>query len=751
MNQQNTRRQESAFKRNPWSFAKSVCSNSSKVLPTFSKLEAFQHFSQSFSNTNSKYIDLPPWIHSVMPSSEITDDFDLSPITPANIKGILKRYKKRSAPGEDGITYYHLKNLPTSHHFLATLYSKILLESNVAPPSWGKGKIILLHKHGDTSCPSNFRPIALSSTIGKLFHKILALRLEEFCLSNEIIDPAIQKGFLSGINGTMEHIFALTALIDHARSNGMPLTITFVDLKDAFGSICHNLINDIMSHLKLPPEITCYITDLYSKVKASIQTKNWSTPVFPISRGVFQGDTMSPIIFLIAFNPVLKLAQSLDCPGFAFRIPITDSEDFPDCDSNILVLWDEPESDEPSGWYRCNVLQYLPNGSVQLRYPDGATESVHLSKVTWKFARKSAKVFYSLNDSPPSFTPASHRRSRQKKFAKSTEHKVKGFADDLTIISANKNKHSSELMRLDECASELDLEIRADKCYSFSIVGYKKDKTYCVPLRSGTTKPISAVGTKFLGRYIADTNKSTFTSASSSLLSKFNAFLQALDSRPIRGEYKLWIYQNYLAPSFHYHLAVNPSTSKVIKNLEASSTRLIKKWLNLPKSATQAILYHPDVLNIPQVNTIRLKAKISYLSAILNSPDLLIRELRVLLNNPKVQSNLDVSNICWKFVDSAPDKIASFPLVKKKCVTAVNNYVKQQWDKHLSSLEVQGKFSEIALLESENKTWKKIMLHGLPYGQLSFILKAGSDTLPHHLTCGDGRFNVTQNVRYVTH
>ena len=84
-------------------------------------------------------------------------------------------------------------------------------------------------------------------------------------------------------------------------------------------------------------------------------------------------------------------------------------------------------------------------------------------------------------------------------------------------------------------------------------------------------------------------------------------------------------------------------------------------------------------------------------------------------------------------MDSAPDKIASFPLVKKKCVTAVNNCVKQQWDKHLSTLEVQRKFGEIALLESENKTWKKIMLHGLLCGQLSFILKAGSDTLPHPL------------------
>ena len=49
----------------------------------------------------------------------------------------------------------------------------------------GTGEIILIHKKGDQSTPSNYRPIILSSTIRKLFHKILALRMEKFLCSKE--------------------------------------------------------------------------------------------------------------------------------------------------------------------------------------------------------------------------------------------------------------------------------------------------------------------------------------------------------------------------------------------------------------------------------------------------------------------------------------------------------------------------------------------------------------------------------------
>ena len=47
------------------------------------------------------------------------------------------------------------------------------------------------------------------------------------------------------------------------------------------------------------------------------------------------------------------------------------------------------------------------------------------------------------------------------------------------------------------------------------------------------------------------------------------------------------IYHHYLAPSFHYFLAVNQTSTARIQKLEAVATRKMKKWLNLPENATQ--------------------------------------------------------------------------------------------------------------------------------------------------------------------
>ena len=100
---------------------------------------------------------------------------------------------------------------------------------------------------GDPSNPKSFRPIAMSSVSPKLFHKILAKRLESYLEKNGIINPSIQKGFLSGINGTAEHIFTTTVIIDIAIQHGSPLVVTVLNLQNAYCSVAHGLITDILT------------------------------------------------------------------------------------------------------------------------------------------------------------------------------------------------------------------------------------------------------------------------------------------------------------------------------------------------------------------------------------------------------------------------------------------------------------------------------------------------------------------------
>ena len=50
---------------------------------------------------------------------------------------------------------------------------------------------VTIHKNGDTSDPAHFRPIAITSVIGKLFHNILAVRLDDFLVENGVINRKV--------------------------------------------------------------------------------------------------------------------------------------------------------------------------------------------------------------------------------------------------------------------------------------------------------------------------------------------------------------------------------------------------------------------------------------------------------------------------------------------------------------------------------------------------------------------------------
>ena len=81
-----------------------------------------------------------------------------------------------SAPGSDKVEYRHLRSVDPKCTILSTIFNRCSENRNV-PDRWKTSSTILIHKKGDASDVSNFRPIALMSCIYKLFMSVIANRL----------------------------------------------------------------------------------------------------------------------------------------------------------------------------------------------------------------------------------------------------------------------------------------------------------------------------------------------------------------------------------------------------------------------------------------------------------------------------------------------------------------------------------------------------------------------------------------------
>ena len=78
--------------------------------------------------------------------------------------------------------------------------------------------------------------------------------------------------------------------------------------------------------------------------------------------------------------------------------------------------------------------------------------------------------------------------------------------------------------------------------------------------------------------------------AEKKMTNKLSDLLSSVDTLPIRGEYKLWLYRNYIVSLIRFCLSVDAITNDAIRKLETLASRYLKKWLGLPRSATRTIL-----------------------------------------------------------------------------------------------------------------------------------------------------------------
>jgi len=159
---------------------------------------------------------------------------------------------------------------------------------------------------------SHWWPIKLSSDHSRIsaienFHILPAKFYLQISYREQLYRNCHSKGFYPNISGTLEHTAQMGHVINQARVKQWSLVVTLLDLKNAFGEVHHNLIQEVLSYHHIPERS---VRNLYTNFKTSIITQDFNTPFITVGRGVLQGDCWSPLLFNLCFNTFIQHIKS---------------------------------------------------------------------------------------------------------------------------------------------------------------------------------------------------------------------------------------------------------------------------------------------------------------------------------------------------------------------------------------------------------------------------------------------------------
>lgn len=264
-------------------------------------------FSYNFQSIYDTTHKLPPFNPKYLTSIKCTNNtYAKCSVTDHEVKTQLLSLNCNKGAGPDLIPPIFIKNCAkVLVNPLTTIYNKSL-QSGIFPAKWKVAYITPIHKSGDINNISNYRPISILSTFGKVFESLIQKKM--YSHLKPYFDSH-QHGFCPHKSTTSNLVSYITDISEAVDKNNEVHAI-YLDFKKAFDLVHHDILLTKLECMGIHGSLLRWCESYLKNRSQLVAINGFKSFECKIPSGVPQGSHLGPLFFLVFINDVGKVLKS---------------------------------------------------------------------------------------------------------------------------------------------------------------------------------------------------------------------------------------------------------------------------------------------------------------------------------------------------------------------------------------------------------------------------------------------------------
>ena len=222
--------------------------------------------------------------------------------TDNELENAMGELSANAAPGPDGFPAVLLKRCRGAlAPPLATIWRNSVSTGDI-PDVCKSATITPIHKGKSRAIPKNYRPVALTSHLIKVFEKVVRSKIVQYMSNNNLFNNS-QHGFLGG-RSCLSQLLVHFDRITHELESGRGVDVIYLDFAKAFDKVDHGITLKKLASLGIGGQLGRWLHAFLTNRTQSVIVERRKSKPKPVLSGVPQGSVLGPLLFLVLIGDI---------------------------------------------------------------------------------------------------------------------------------------------------------------------------------------------------------------------------------------------------------------------------------------------------------------------------------------------------------------------------------------------------------------------------------------------------------------